>query len=144
MQTQNFSNHSRYVPLYHFVASTLLLATLIGSFVNLSHAIAKGEGVYSASLICVLSFVLMLVWWFSRAFALKAQDRAIRSEENLRHFILTGKPLDNRLRMSQIIALRFADDKELPGLAQKAVTENLTSKQIKLAVQNWKPDHNRI
>jgi hypothetical protein len=144
MQSQNYSSHARFVPLYHFVASTLLLAVLIGSFVNLYHAINKSEAVYSASLICVLSFVLCIVWWYSRVFALKAQDRAIRAEENFRHFILTGKPFDNRLRMSQIIALRFASDEELVILAQKAVAENLSSKQIKQSIQNWKADNNRV
>jgi len=121
MQTQNFSNHSRYVPLFHFGGYGLLLAALVGSFINLSHAISSGEGVYSASLICVICFILIIVLWYSRLFALKAQDRAIRAEENFRHFILTGKPLDNRLRLSQIIALRFASDGEFSTLAQKAI-----------------------
>lgn len=141
---QNYANHSRYVPLYHFVASSLLLAATIGSFINLSHAIAKGEGVYSASLICVICIVLILLFWFARSFALKAQDRAIRAEENFRHFILTGKPLDSRLRMSQIIALRFASDEEFAALTQRAVSENLPAKEIKQAVKNWKADLNRV
>ena len=144
MQTQNFSNHSRYVPLFHFGGYGLLLAALVGSFINLSHALNNGDGVYSASLICVLCFILVIVLWYSRLFALRAQDRAIRVEENFRHFILTGKPLDNRLRMSQIIALRFAGDEEFISLAQKAVNENLSSKQIKQAVQNWKADNHRV
>lgn len=141
---QNYANHSRYVPLYHFFASSLLLAATIGSFVNLYHAIAKGEGVYSASLICVICIVLILLFWFARAFALKAQDRAIRAEENFRHFILTGKPLDSRLSMSQIIALRFASDEEFAVLTQRAVGENLPAKEIKQAVKNWKADLNRV
>ena len=144
MQTQNYSNHTRYVPLYHFVASILLLATLIGSFVNLNDAVNKREGSYSASLICVLAFCLVIVWWFARAFALRAQDRAIRAEENFRHFILIGKQLDKRLSMPQIIALRFASDEELASLAQKVVSENLSSKQIKQSIQNWKVDNNRV
>jgi Family of unknown function (DUF6526) len=144
MQTQNFSNHSRYVPLFHLGGYGLLLAALVGSFINLSHAVSNGEGVYSASLICVICFILIIVLWYSRLFALKAQDRAIRAEENFRHFILTGKPLDNRLRLSQIIALRFASDGELSTLAQKAIAEDLTSKQIKQAIQNWRADHHRV
>jgi hypothetical protein len=58
------------------------------------------------------------------SFALRAQDRAIRAEENLRHFILTGKPFDSRLRMSQIIALRFAPDDEFPGWQKKLLKKN--------------------
>ena len=71
-------------------------------------------------------------------------DRAIRAEENFRHFIATGKPFDSRLRMSQIIGLRFAGDNEFAALAKKAVDENLSQKQIKEAVTNWKTDNNRV
>lgn len=99
---------------------------------------------YSAALILLISVVLIIIYWYARRFALKAQDRAIRAEENFRHFILTGKPLDTHLRMSQIIALRFAPDEEFPSLAKKAVEEKLRSKEIKAAIQNWKADHNRV
>jgi hypothetical protein len=141
---QNFSNHSRYVPLYHFVGYGLLLAAMIGSFVNLYHAAQAGQGVYSASLICVLCFVVLLSLWFARAFALKAQDRAIRAEENFRHYILTGKPFDSRLRMRHIVALRFAPDEEFVALAKRAAEENLSQKEIKMAIKNWKPDYSRV
>lgn len=144
MQEQNFSNHSRYVPLYHFVTYALILAVLIGSSINLVNTISSGEGVYSASLILVLTIIVLLATWFARSFALKAQDRAIRAEENLRHFIATGKPLDSRLRMGQIIALRFAGDDEFAALAKKAAEENLRGKEIKMAIKNWKADLNRV
>lgn len=148
MADQNFKNHSRYVPLYHFVTSTALLALIVGSCINLfkncSCSSENGGSMYSASLICLISFILTLVWFFARSFALKAQDRAIRAEENLRHFIVTGKALDSRLRMGQIIALRFAGDDELVTLAKQAADENLSSKQIKMAIKNWKADNNRM
>ncbi|MBK8521375.1 MAG: DUF6526 family protein [Ferruginibacter sp.] len=147
MAEQNFKNHSRYVPLYHFVTSTALVALIVGSCINLfencSSCSKNGGGLYSASLICLMSLVLTLVWFFARSFALKAQDRAIRAEENLRHFIATGKALDSRLRMGQIIALRFAGDDEFVNLAKQAVDENLNSKQIKMAIKNWRTDNNR-
>jgi hypothetical protein len=79
-----------------------------------------------------------------RTYSLKVQDRAIRAEERLRHFVLTGKPLDSRLRLGQIIALRFASDNEFPALAQKAAEESLTSKQIKKLIQNWRADYYRV
>ena len=148
MSEQNFKNHSRYVPFYHFVASTALLALIVGSCINLYKACSNCSsndhgGLYSASLICLMSFVLLIVWWYSRAFALKAQDRAIRAEENFRHFIATGKPLDSRLRMSQIIALRFAGDEEFVALAKRAADESMPAKEIKMAIKSWKADHNR-
>jgi len=142
MQQQNFKNHTRFVPLYHYVLFSILLATLIGSVVNLCHC--SCSGLYSASLLCALTIAGILVAWYARAFALKAQDRAIRAEENLRHFAATGKLLPIGLRMSQIIALRFASDEEWQGLIQKAISENLSSKEIKQQIKYWKADNNRV
>jgi hypothetical protein len=141
MSEQNFKNHARFVPLYHYVAGILVIAIFGGSIVNFLHADAHTH--YSAALLLCVAFVLLILFWYARAFALRAQDRAIRSEENFRHFILTGKPLDSRLSMGQIIGLRFASDAEFPGLAKKAVDENLSQKQIKQSIQNWRADNNR-
>ena len=142
MREQNFRNHSRYIILWTFITPLILLAILGGSIVNL--ILADAHTHYSAALILLISVVLIIIYWYARRFALVAQDRAIRAEENLRYFILTGKPFDSRLKMSQIIALRFAPDDEFPGLAKKAVEENLRSKEIKAAIQKWKADHHRV
>jgi hypothetical protein len=142
MSEQNFQNHSRYVVGFHFITSTVILAVIIGSFVNLYHAAPENH--YSAALICVISLLLVSFFWYTRTFALKAQDRAIRAEEGLRYFILTGKALPSAIRMSQIIALRFASDEEMPGLVQRAVNENLSSADIKKAIQNWRADNHRV
>ncbi len=142
MSEQNFRNHSRYIILWTFITPLILLAILGGSIVNLIHADAHTH--YSAALILLISVVLIIIYWYARSFALRAQDRAIRAEENFRYFILTGKPFDNRLRMSQIIALRFAPDDEFPELAKKAVEEKLRSKEIKAAIKKWKVDNYRV
>ena len=142
MSDQNIKNHSRYIPLWHFVVPLLLLAALIGSIINLIHSNEQTH--FSAVLIIVMVILFIIFYWYTRWFALRAQDRAIRAEENFRHFLLTGKPLDNRLRMGQIIALRFAGDEEMPGLAKRAVDEDLSSKDIKMGVKNWKPDYTRV
>ncbi|WP_276362813.1 DUF6526 family protein [Daejeonella sp. H1SJ63] len=140
---QNYKNHSRLVTGYHRVLAILLLAGLIGSIINLKESI-ETETYYSASLIVLLFGCSILIYWYTRSFPLKAQDRAIRAEENFRHYILTGKPLPSGLHIRQIIALRFASDEEFPALVQKALAENLTSKAIKQAIQNWKPDYYRV
>jgi hypothetical protein len=142
MKEQNFRNHSRYIILWTFITPLILIAILGGGIVNLIHADAHTH--YSAALILLISVVLIIIYWYARAFALKAQDRAIRAEENFRHFILTGKLLDRSLRLSQIIALRFAPDDEFPGLTKKAVEQKLSSKEIKTAIQKWKADHHRV
>ena len=142
MSEQSLKNHSRYIPLWHFIVPLLILALLFWSIINLVHADAHNH--YSAALIVVIALLLIVFYWYTRWFALRAQDRAIRAEENFRHFILTGKPLDHRLSMGQIVALRFTSDEELTGLAKKAANEKLSAKKIKRAITNWKPDHNRV
>jgi fatty acid desaturase len=141
MKEQNLKNHARIVIGYHVISFVAILALLIGSFINLAHS-AK-ENLYSASLICLIAVILALFFVFIRTFALKAQDRAIRAEENLRHFILTGKPLSNKLTINQIIALRFASDAEYLDLVTKAIEQNLAPKQIKESIKNWRADYHR-
>ena len=143
MEVQNYKNHRRYVPLYTFVLSGLIMAILAGSVWNFYRAYDVKSGRLSAVLIFALAIVCIFFYIYARDFALRAQDRAIRAEENFRHFVLTGQPLDPRLRMGQIIALRFAGDAEFVSLAQRAVTENLRSDDIKKAIQNWRADHYR-
>ncbi|RYF90567.1 MAG: hypothetical protein EOO03_03450 [Chitinophagaceae bacterium] len=144
MQDQNFKNHARIVPLYHYVLLFAILALIIGSAINLVQSCQADNGLYSASLIFLLSVIVALLAFFARSFALKAQDRAIRAEENLRYFAITGKLLDSKLRTSQVIALRFAPNNELVDLAHKAVAENLSAKEIKQAIQNWRGDYHRV
>ena len=97
-----------------------------------------------AAVLVIISVVLLLLFWYCRAFALKAQDRAIRAEENFRHYLLTGKPLDKKLQIKQIVALRFAGDGEFPALAKKAGDENLKPSEIKKSIKNWKADFDRV
>jgi len=144
MATQNFANHRQFVPMFHGVLFGILLLTLIGSCVNLYHNWGDHTVMYSASLIVVLVITSIMIAFFGRIFALKAQDRAIRAEENLRHFVLTGKLLDPRLEIGQIIALRFAPDAEMPGLAAKAAQEQIKGADIKKSIKSWRPDFYRV
>jgi glucan phosphoethanolaminetransferase (alkaline phosphatase superfamily) len=139
---QNYKNHRRVVLSYHGLTWLPAIALLIGAIINLVNS--SKENLYSASLIVLIALLLISVMLHARSFALKTQDRAIRAEENLRHFILTGRPLDPRLSLGQVIALRFASDEEFPALAQRAAEEKLTNKQIKLEVKHWRPDHHRV
>jgi Family of unknown function (DUF6526) len=143
MSTQNYANHTQLVTAYHRVTLPLLLLTLIGSVVNLVQSWGDHQRIYSASLIVVLTVCLILTTFFARIFALKAQDRAIRAEENLRHFAMTGKLLDSRLSVPQIVGLRFASDDEFVALARKAAEENMKPDAIKRAVKKWRADEYR-
>lgn len=144
MKTQNYANHRQYVIGYHVVLFSLIFLSLIGSFVNLAKSWCEPTRFYSASLLVIVFVCIGMFFVFSRAFALKAQDRAIRAEENLRHFAMTGKLLDSRLTTRQIIGLRFAGDEEFIALAKRAVEEHLSEEDIKKAVKNWRPDHYRV
>lgn len=143
MSTQNYANHTRYVPVF-LALLVILLLTIIGSVVNLYHSIGDHSRLYSAALILVLSVCMLVLALHARGFPLKAQDRAIRAEENLRHFVMTGKLLDPRLSALQIVGLRFASDAEFVALAARAANESLAPKVIKQAVKTWRADEYRV
>lgn len=142
MSPQNFSNHTRFDKLYHFTIVPLVLVGLIGSIVNFSNS--SSDNHYVSALLILVFFLLFLVAGLARIYSLKVQDRVIRAEENFRHFMLTGKPLDSNLHIRQIIALRFASDAELPALANRALSENLSARQIKEAINEWRGDYYRV
>ena len=143
-KVQSFENHAQIVPMFHYVTLGILLLTFIGACVNLYESWGDQARFYSASLLVTLTLGTLLASLYARSFALRAQDRAIRAEEQLRHYVMTGKLLDPRLTVKQIIGLRFASNEELVALAQRAADQNLSTKDIKQAVKNWKPDAYRV
>ncbi len=144
MQSQNITNHTRKVPKAFYLAVLLaLFVWVLAVFFSCSYSTAWG-GLLVPVLFSCLAVAIILIGYFARAFALKAQDRAIRAEENLRCFSLTGKLLNSQLSISQIIALRFAADEEFVELAQKALNEKLSNKQIKESIKIWRADFYRV
>lgn len=144
MPTQNFKNHTRIVPGYHYLLYLILLASLVISIWNMARAYHHHSGRLVAVAVFGLTVAAILLAWYTRAFALVAQDRAIRAEENLRYFVLNGKLPDSRLTIKQLIALRFAEDTEFTLLAEKAANENMKPVEIKKAIVNWKADEHRV
>ncbi len=144
MKEQSRSNHTRWVPIFHFGLYPLIAFILAVTIINLNNAIKESSGVLMAITLLLIPICLILLALYSRSFALYAQDRAIRAEENLRHYVLTGKLLDSSLRTGQIVALRFAPDEEFVELARKATAEKLKGKEIKMLIKNWKADHHRV
>jgi hypothetical protein len=143
MQEQNFKNHGRMVPLFHYVAFGCAGYAFVSSVIYFVKTLLNESGRLHALNGVALCTAVVLALWFARTFALKAQDRAIRAEENLRYFAITGNLLDSKLSMSQIVALRFAPNNEFVDLAHRAVAENLSNKEIKMAIKHWKADYNR-
>ena len=144
MSTQNYANHRQFVPMFHAVLFGILVLTLIGACVNLYESWGDHQRLYSAALILVLTVCGLMLFAFVRIFPLKAQDRAIRAEENLRHFVMTGKLLDNRLNVRQVVALRFASDGEFVTLARRAAEESMAPNDIKKSIKDWRADTDRV
>jgi hypothetical protein len=143
--SQNYKNHTRLFPLHHFVATPVTIGLFIWSLSGLGNLTADNTGEVVFRIL--VSFALVLIALIARIYGLKNQDRLIRLEMRQRYFELTGssfKSMENQLRLGQIIALRFAGDDELPLLIERAIKENLSSKEIKLAIKDWKADYNRV
>lgn len=139
MQEQNYNNHRRIDPRGHFVAAPLAFINFIGSIIYMFSSLS-----WITILMVISSLSLFITLQLVRGYATKLQDRIIRSEENFRHYLLTGKPLDSKLSLSQILGLRFASDGEFPGLCQRAILENLTMDEIKKSIRSWRPDSIRV
>ncbi|HMD17801.1 MAG TPA: DUF6526 family protein [Terriglobales bacterium] len=139
---QNFSNHTRYDPPFHFFVLPVFAITLIASVVHL----VRRPGLHSAWFVVVMLAALAAIFKI-RLNALKVQDRVIRLEERLRLASLLDPALRPRIpefTESQLIALRFASDAELPALAARALNQQLSAADIKKAVQQWRPDYWRV
>ncbi|MFN7918796.1 MAG: DUF6526 family protein [Bryobacteraceae bacterium] len=143
MPEQNYQNHVQRVPGF-LAFGVVMFLTVIGACVNLYESWGDHQRMYSASLIVVLSACVLVLGFYARTFALKAQDRGVRAEENLRHYVLTGKLLDPRLSLGQVIALRFASDAEFVDMAKKAAEQGTAPDEIKRAIKNWRGDTHRV
>ena len=122
----------------------LALAGLVLSLFNIYRRIHIANGRTTIVVLAINSLAIFLLFYFTRAFAVQNQDRTIRAEENLRHYTLTGKLLDPRLTVKQIVGLRFASDAEFPELARKAADTGMSLDEIKKSVKNWRADNNRV
>ena len=142
-QGQNFANHTRFVPAFHYVALPILLVNFVSAVVGLFNGIT-----WDASLHVLVAVALIIVALFARVFALKAQDRVIRLEMRLRMRELLPEDRQGRINdftPTQMVGLRFAGDAELPELARKVLDENITkSTSIKKMITDWQGDYFRV
>jgi uncharacterized protein DUF6526 len=145
MAEQNFANHTKFFPLFHFFVLPVLL-------VNLGIQVYWLKELWNTftfrSIFNVLLALALIAGFLSaRRFALAVQDRVIRLEERLRYQRLLPADLQPRIEefsVAQLVSLRFASDAELPALARKVLDEKMQErKAIKQLVKNWKPDYLR-
>lgn len=144
LENQSYANHRRMHPLYHYVLSLLNVAMLVCALIWLVQSVQSSGDLLPAIMFLLMSLISIATYILLRTYPLKAQDRAIRAEENLRHYALTQKLLDPRLGMKQIVALRFASDAEFPALCRKAAEEQLSPDAIKKSIRQWRDDTYRI
>lgn len=140
--TQNFKNHTRFVPAYHFVAGPILILNFVWTLI-----VAIRVQTFGAVVAFLVSIALIIMFLLGRSFSLKVQDRVIRLEMQLR--LQRVLPADLQasipsLSPGQLVALRFASDAELPGLVRKVLNDKIEDrKAIKQMIQNWQPDNLR-
>lgn len=140
--TQNYGNHRRIDPWYHFVAFGLLGFAWVAALVHL----IRRPG-FASVWEFLLSLGVLVLCLRVRIYALRVQDRVIRLEETLRMKTLLPEAWHVRLRElspGQFVGLRFASDEELPGLVQAALDERLDGEAIKKRIRIWRPDTFRV
>lgn len=141
--TQSFANHSRMVAGFHYVTGGCTIVFVLWS---IWHAVTTRSA--DAHFQMLGAFGLLGTFWYARAFPIKAQDRVIRLEEQLR--LQRILPDDLRARIDelsarQLIALRFASDAEAPELVRWVLTDRVTDiKLIKQRIRSWRPDTHRV
>jgi hypothetical protein len=146
---QTFANHARLDPWYHFFLAPVfilgVLLALMHFFAHLAESDFRDD--FHAVLIILLAVALLTAVLKIRTYSLKVQDRVIRLEERLRLTQILSEPLRSRipeLTEDQLIGLRFASDAEVAKLVERALNEKLSRKEIKKAIQTWRPDYWRV
>lgn len=142
-QPQNFSNHARYAPLWHFFAFPVLTINVIVVGIDLAGDMSAGS-VWDL----LVALALLATVFTARAMAVTAQDRIIRNEERLRlQRLMSQDPVVTPADFSvdQLVGMRFASDNELPELAHRVAAGEFSSqKEIKKAITNWRADTLRV
>jgi hypothetical protein len=141
---QNFKNHGKTDPLFHFFAIPVFVINFMWSLYRLWKLGFSFQGIFGV----IFAAALVVLVFKARSYVLAVQDRLIRLEERLRYERVLPKELrwrtDDELTVDQFVALRFASDEELPQLMRKVLDEKLTErKAIKALIKNWKPDYLR-
>ena len=142
---QSYKSHTRFDPPFHFFLLPVLLLDFV--FAISYHIHHYPDHAHLSLWWIIMSMALIVLGFKARVYALKAQDRVIRLEEKLRFATLLPPDLLARsqaLTEAQYVGLRFASDAEVPALVKRTLDENLSSKQIKEAIVNWRPDNYRV
>lgn len=141
---QSYTNHIQFYPAHHFVFYPLAVLLLI---ISISFIFLKEEKLIWSFLSVLIALIVWVSFMLRQHYSLLLQNRIIKLEMRYRYFVLTNERfelIEHKLRDSQIFALRFSSDDELPRLVKRAIEENLSSRKIKRSILNWVPDMNRV
>jgi hypothetical protein len=141
-KTQDFKNHVKWDPPFHFFLAPVGLVTVCIGIYQLTQRQTFADIWF---LVVALAFLILI--FKMRIYSLKVQDRVIRLEERLRLMTLLPGPLQSRileLSEGQLVALRFASDAEVASLVDKTLANQWKPKEIKQAIVNWKADYHRV
>ena len=142
MADQNYKNHTRWLPAFHFFAVPVLLINTIN---ELRHLIANPS--QSTAWSAVVAAAILTVAFLARTQALQAQNRLIRLELRLRLQPLLPADLYarfNDLTVPQLVALRFASDGEMTELVRTVLKDGTKQADIKKMIKQWQPDYVRV
>jgi len=143
MDPQNFENHTRWHPAFHFFILPVMLINFFWAVV----IFVKTPG-WNSGWWIIVSLALLMLTTFVRTYSLKVQDRLIRLEEKLRYQQLLSPALAQQtgnLTVRQTVALRFAADEELEELVNSVLSGKFVkTKDIKRAIKQWRADNFRV
>jgi hypothetical protein len=140
---QSYATHRRFHPLFHFFAFPVLAINLLLVLYNFVR-----HPIWQVGWSVLVAAALVATVLLARSYSLRQQDRIIRLEERLRLQMLLPddlRPRINEIRTSQLIALRFCSDEELPEAARAVLAGEVKAPdEIKRRVTQWRADHHRI
>lgn len=139
---QTYKNHAKFVPIYHFVAFPIIVLNFGWASYRMFE-LRTGDSIVNT----LTALGLVILFFMARVFALRVQDRVIRLEMRLRLRELLPPGLQPRIAdftASQLVAMRFASDAELPDLAVAVLRDHIHDKKvIKQMIKEWQGDHLR-
>lgn len=142
---QSYGNHIFFYPPHHFAFLPLsAILTIVAGYRAWTHPESREMWIGFTAVFFLITWLAVML---RQHYALGLQDRIVRLEMRQRYFEISGnrlEPLESQLSFGQIAALRFAPDEELEALLDAAISQKLSSKDIKQRIRNWKGDYLRV
>jgi len=143
IRSQTYATHRRFHAWFHFIGVPILSINILVKLVQAVRFPSLG-----AAWDVVVAIALVIAIVLARSYALTVQNRVIRLEERMRLQRCLPEDLRARideLKTSQLVALRFCSDEELPEIMREVLSGELRERNdIKKRIRNWRPDWLRV